>query len=156
MQRVGLGMRVRRRTLIEGVLTVWAALGLPLALRAETGPAAAFEATDADEALCLLFSGRPVNPSDAVTLTLPQRIDNGANVSVTVATTLAGARSIAVVVERNPRPLAALFELAAGTRPSIGCRIKVAESGAVRAVVETDQGLFGTAVDVTVTVGGCA
>jgi sulfur-oxidizing protein SoxY len=149
-------MRVSRRTLIEGVLGVLAALGLPLAPRAETGPAAAFEATDADEALQLLFAGRPVNPSDAVALTLPPRVDNGANVSVSVATTLTRVRSIALVAGRNPRPLAAWFELAEGARPAIGCRIKVAESCDVRAVVETEDGLFGTSASVTVTVGGCA
>lgn len=149
-------MRISRRKLIESVLGALAALGLPLAPRAEMGPAAAFEATDADEALRLLFAGKPVHASDAVTLTLPPRIDNGANVSVAVATALTGVRSIALVAARNPRPLAAWFEFAEGTRPAIGCRIKVAESGDVRAVVETAEGLFATSANVIVTVGGCA
>jgi sulfur-oxidizing protein SoxY len=153
-------MTLSRRRLIERGLALLAALGLPRTPCAATGPAAgaaaAFEATRADEALRLLFGGQSVQPSDAVTLTLPPRVDNGANVSVSVATTLEHVRSVALAVERNPRPLAAWFELAEGTRPAIGCRIKVAESCSVRAVVQTDDGLFGTTADVTVTIGGCA
>jgi sulfur-oxidizing protein SoxY len=83
-------------------------------------------------------------------------IDNGANVPVAVATTLAGVRSMALVVERNPRPLAVWFELGEGMRPVINTRIKLGETSTVHAIVQTGEGLFGAAADVTVTVGGCA
>lgn len=149
-------MSLSRRRLLERGFALLAALGLPLALRAEIGPAAAFEATNADEALRRLFGDAAVTPSGAVSLTLPLLADNGASVPVAVATTLAGARSIALVVDRNPRPLAAWFELGEGMRPAIATRIKLGETSAVRAVVQTGDGLFGASADVTVTVGGCA
>lgn len=173
-------MKLSRRTLLEGGLALLAALGLPVTwwrpLRAaspatfteeatekaaeeatqEAALAAAFAATRADEALRRLYGDTPVSPSAAVTLNVPLIVDNGASVPVEVATTLAGVRAIALVVDRNPRPLAALFELAEGTPPAIGCRLKLGETSTVRAVVQTDSGLFGAAADVTVTVGGCA
>jgi sulfur-oxidizing protein SoxY len=177
-------MNLSRRRLLEGGLALLAALGLPVSLwrplraaspapstevategateeateeaTAETGLAAAFAATRADEALRHLYGEMPVSPSAAVTLTVPLIVDNGASVPVEVATTLTGVRTIALVVDRNPRPLAALFELADGTPPAIGCRLKLGETSTVRAVLQTEAGLFGAAADVTVTVGGCA
>lgn len=173
-------MSLSRRRLLERGFALLAALGLPVAWRGALGaepPAAsageagweaaeeadwkadwvgAFAATDADEALRRLFGGGVVTPSGAVSLTLPLLADNGASVPVAVATTLAGARSIALVVDRNPRPLAACFELGEGMRPAFATRIKLGETSAVRAVVQTGDGLFGAAADVTVTVGGCA
>jgi len=165
-------MGLSRRRLLERGFALLAALGLPLAwreaLRAEPPAASAgetdwaadwvgaFAATDADEALRRLLGGAAVTPSAAVSLTLPLLADNGASVPVAVATTLAGARSIALVVDRNPRPLAAWFELGEGLRPAIATRIKLGETSAVRAVVQTGDGLFGAVAEVTVTVGGCA
>lgn len=169
-------MDLSRRRLLEGGLALLAALGLPVTLwrplwAASPAPsteeateeatekaalAAALAATRADEALRRLYGDTPVSPSAAVTLSVPLKVDNGASVPVEVATTLAGVRAIALVVDKNPRPLAALFELAEGTPPTIACRIKLGETSTVRAVLQTDAGLFGAAADVTVTVGGCA
>lgn len=152
--------KLTRRRLIQAGVTLLAVLGLPPGVRAsgERTPSveAAFAATDAAAAMQHLFGGAVVTPSDAVRLSLPLRADNGANVPITVATTLSRVRSIAIVVEKNPRPLAVWFELSAATRPAIGCRIKLAETTLVRAVAETDDGLFGAVADVTVTIGGCA
>jgi sulfur-oxidizing protein SoxY len=146
--------------LLEGSLALMAVPGLPASLRSDDVAAvsvgAAFEATDAGTALRRLFGDAEVIPSAAVNLTLPTMIDNGANVPVAVATTLAGVRSMALVVERNPRPLAVWFELGEGMRPVINTRIKLGETSTVHAIVQTGEGLFGAAADVTVTVGGCA
>jgi sulfur-oxidizing protein SoxY len=153
-------MRLSRRRLLEGSLALLAVPGLPAALRADDVAAvsvgAAVEATDAGTALRRLFGDAEVIPSAAVKLTLPTMVDNGANVPVAVATTLTGVRSMALVVDRNPRPLAAWFELGEGMRPAIDTRIKLGETSTVRAIVQTGDGLFGAAADVTVTVGGCA
>jgi sulfur-oxidizing protein SoxY len=118
--------------------------------------AGAFDATTAPDALRLLYGGAHIEPSPAVALTAPQRADNGADVPIAVAATLEGVRAIAIVIEKNPRPLAAVFETPNGTKPEITCRIKIAESCTVLAVVETAGGLFSAAAEVTVTQGGCA
>lgn len=153
-------MRLSRRRLLEGSLALLAVPGLPAVLRADdvvgVSVEAAFEATDAVTAQRRLFGEAEVMPSAAVKLTLPTMIDNGANVPVGVVTTLTGVRSMALVVDRNPRPLAVWFEFYEGMRPAIDTRIKLGETSTVRAIVQTGEGLFGAAADVTVTVGGCA
>jgi len=167
-------LRANRRTFLQAGLALLGWLAGPQPARARAGqgqdaatgappgPAsgpeleAAFDATAAPEALRLLYGGAPIEPSVAISLTVPSRVDNGANVPVAVATTLEGVRSIALVVERNPRPLAVLFEIPAGTRSDIACRIKLAESGMLLAVVDTADGVYSTAAEVTVTQGGCA
>ena len=82
--------------------------------------------------------------------------ENGAVVPVSVATTLPGVRSISLVVANNPRPLAAHFELSDEMQAAIACRIKMAETSDLTAVVRTGDGLFSASAVVKVTLGGCA
>ena len=76
-------------------------------------------------------------------------------VPITVSTGLKDVASISVVVERNPRPLAAMFELQSGTLPEVSCRIKMGETSNVTAVVRTANGTFSASRLVKVTIGGC-
>ena len=169
-------LRTNRRTFLQAALALLGWLGWSRAARAAVGrdaapghaagaaPGAAvvagldaaFAATTAPEALQLLYGGAPIEASAAIALTVPSRVDNGANVPVAVATSLEGVRSIALVVERNPRPLAVLYEIPAATRPDVACRIKMAESGRLLALVDTADGVYSAAAEVTVTQGGCA
>ena len=95
-------------------------------------------------------------PSDQITLKLPAIADDGAVVPVTISTTLENAETISIVVRNNPRPLAASFAIPPDTLPEISCRIKMAESSDVTAVVTTADGTYSTAKSVRVTIGGCA
>jgi sulfur-oxidizing protein SoxY len=145
-----------RRTLLESGGALLALLGVPKVLRAGTWPRKAFEATAANEALVELYGSDRTRPSNDVDLTAPLIAENGAVVPITVETSLEDVRSISIVVENNPRPLAVAFEIPAGTRPALSFRIKMAETSKVMAVVQTGSGLFSAARDVKVTVGGCA
>ena len=69
--------------------------------------------------------------------------ENGAVVPVTIATSLAGARSISIIVEGNPNPLSASFTLLEGTNPEISTRIKMGESSDVVAAVVAALGFAG-------------
>jgi len=63
--------------------------------------------------------------------------------------------SISIVVPNNPRPLAATFEIPAGTLPDVSSRIKMGETSDVIAVVKTDAGVYRVSKEVKVTIGGC-
>ena len=64
-------------------------------------------------------------------------------------------RSISIIAEKNPFPLAATVEVSNGGEPYAYVRIKMGETSNVRAVVKAG-GRFYTAVkEVKVTVGGC-
>jgi sulfur-oxidizing protein SoxY len=86
---------------------------------------------------------------------VPEIAENGAVVPVTISTSLENVESISIVVDKNPRPMAATFEILPDTLPDISSRIKMGQTSDVRAVVKTDQGIYSTAKQVKVTIGGC-
>jgi sulfur-oxidizing protein SoxY len=146
-------MKLQRRALLRSLFTAAAVLAVPRWLFAAR-PDAAFDAADADTAVSDLFDG-PVTESDQITLKIPDIAENGAVVPVTVSTSLTDVEAISVVVDNNPTPLAALFELSPQSVPEVSVRIKMGESSAVRAVVKAGGKLYSTSKEVKVTIGGC-
>ncbi len=142
-----------RRLLLKGIVAAAAIVATPV--WAFTRNKAAFQATDPDAALKALFGDKTVSESAEVSLKVPDIAENGAVVPVTIATSLAGARTISIVVAANPNPLSATFTLLEGAAPEISTRIKMGESSDVIAAVETDAGIFVTRKNVKVTIGGC-
>ncbi len=149
-------MQSGRRLLVKGGAALALLASLPRALLAATWPKKAFLSTDGRQALTALLGIDDTIPSKQITLKLPEIADNGASVSVTVSTTLENVESISIVVEKNPRPLVASFELMSRAFPEVSSRIKMAETSRVLAVVKTDTGTYSTWKDVKVTIGGCA
>ena len=149
-------MPARRQALRQGaaVAALLAAAGLwPLPARAFSK--AAFEAKTVADALKALGAGMPLESKD-VLLTAPEIAENGAVVPITVATTLANARQLLVLVDKNPTSLVAKFEINEFVEPSFTTRAKMAQSSDVIAVVLTSDGkaLFAKK-EVKVTLGGC-
>ena len=129
---------------------------LPKALLAATWPKKAFLSTEDGQALIALLGTNETIPTNQITLKLPEIAENGAVVPVTVGTSLENVESISIVVEKNPRPLAASFAVMPGVFPNISSRIKMAETSRVMAVVKTDTGIYSASRAVTVKLGGCA
>ena len=148
-------MQTGRRALLKAGLALAALAALPRTLLAAAWPEPAFKSTAATDALKGLFGTDQTTPSDQVTLGVPTIAENGRVVPVEVSTSLENVQSISVVVEKNPRPLAASFEMLPGAIPDISCRIKMGETSDVMAVVKTADGIFSTAKQVKVTIGGC-
>jgi sulfur-oxidizing protein SoxY len=133
--------------LASGLLTpqqVWAAW-----------PKQAFEADNLDAALKALFEGAAAEESDAITLKAPDIAENGAVVPVSVQTELPNVESISILVENNPSPLAASFELTPEAVADVSTRIKMGKTSSVIAMVKADGKLFMTKKEVKVTIGGC-
>lgn len=145
-----------RRIFLTGSAALLAFIGLPRILLAGAWPSRVFHATAADAAIEGLFGSAPITPSDEVALGAPMVAEDGTIVPIKVSTTLDDVQTISIVVENNPRPLALHFEVPPGTLPEIGCRIKMAETSDVLAIVRTGSGIYSTSVNVKVTVGGCA
>ena len=64
-------------------------------------------------------------------------------------------RAIALLCEKNPRPLAAYYELSPEAVPFIRTRIKMRETASVIALVKTDEGFISADTLIKVTRGGC-
>jgi sulfur-oxidizing protein SoxY len=148
-------MQHTRRLFIKGGLALLALASLPRTLLAAAWPQKAFAATTAGEALRELTGSEATTPSEQIELKVPEIAENGAVVPVSIKTTLENVELIAIVIAKNPRPVAATFEILPGTLPEISSRIKMRETSDVMAVVKTSNGNYSISREVKVTIGGC-
>ena len=146
-------MKLQRRALIRSLFTAAAVMAVPRWLLASR-PDAAFDADNSASVVDDLFEG-PITESDQITLKVPDIAENGAVVPVTVSTGLTDVESISVIVENNPTPLVAMFELSPQSVPEISVRIKMGESSKVQTVVKAGGKLYSASKEVKVTIGGC-
>jgi sulfur-oxidizing protein SoxY len=154
-ERAGPG-RLRRRELLArgGLWVTLLALGLSEnALSAQVQDELAFDSTSLDSALTAM-GGLQASSQD-IALALPEVVEDGAFVAVSVSSALPGTREISIVVEHNPNPLVVQFTLPEGTEPYVSTRVKVAESGRVFAIVRADGKVYSTCRSVQVQRGGC-
>jgi sulfur-oxidizing protein SoxY len=142
-----------RRTTLLALLGL-AAFSRTAGAAAPGWPEQAFAQKTEDDAIKLLY-GKPLEMSDKVVLEVPEIAENGAVVPVSVSSTLPNVTGISILVQENPSTLAASYKLSEGTMPSIGCRLKMAKTSKVVAVVESDGKLYAASKDVKVTLGGC-
>ena len=102
-------MQTRRKTLTQGaaVASLLAGTGLfPQLAHAFNAPA--FDAKNMADVMKALGAAAPQASKD-VTLTAPDIAENGAVVPMGVATTLAGVKTLLLLVEKNPSTLVASF-----------------------------------------------
>lgn len=150
-------MPTRRATLQGMTLAGLVGFGLTGPARADNAPgwpAAAFQKKAQNEALEALI-GKPFETSDKITLEVPEIAENGAVVPVSISTSLPKVTSISILVPENPFTLAASYKLPDGTAAAVSCRLKMAKTSDVVAVVESDGKAYGIAKQVKVTLGGC-
>lgn len=149
-------MTLSRRHWLRAAVTLSAAGAVLMSpLRALGVTRAAFEATETDGALKALVGDKPVETSDAITFKIPDIAENGAVVPVTVSTDIPDVTSISILIEENPNPLAATFEISPDSFADVSTRVKMGKSSTVRALVETPEKFYVTTKDVKVTIGGC-
>lgn len=145
-------MNHRRRFLKQLLALCAAALPLPVFAKWQ---AENFKSGKLDEMVARLFNGQPLVESNAIELKIPTIAENGAVVPITVSATLPNVSAITILVEKNPVPLAARFELAPELAPFVSARLKMAETCDVIAVVESSGYLYSAKQLVKVTIGGC-
>jgi len=152
-------MNTRRHTLQQGaaVAALLAAAGLWPQVARAAGNSKAFDARSVAEATRLLGATAAPAASAEVTLQAPDIAENGAEVAVTIGTTLAGVKQLVLLVEKNPNVLVAVFNLTDAIEPVLSLRTKMSQSSDVYAVALMRDGraLFARR-EVRVTLGGCA
>ena len=142
----------RLRRTVLGALAAW--LATPLAALAAWNESA-FGAKTPQDALKGIGAANPT-PSKEIVIDAPQIAENGAVVPIEIASNLPGTSSIAVVLEKNPFPLAAKFEFKEGALPFVKLNVKMAETSDVRVVVAAAGGRYYSATrEIKVTIGGC-
>ena len=110
------------------------------------------------------FGARPIraDADDVIRLEAPNRAQDAATVPIAIRTQLPQAgeryiRTVYLIVDRNPSPIAAIFRLTPDSgRAEIETRIRIEEYTAVRAIAEMSDGeLYGSARFVKAA-GGCS
>ena len=152
-----IAVSTRRATLQHGlaVAGVMGAGGL-FGTEARAFNRAAFETHSVAETVKALGGrGAPAESRD-VTVQAPEIAENGASIPLAIATTLSGVRQLALLVEKNPNTLAAVFNVNDAVEANFSLRIKMAQSSDVYAVALLADGraLFAKR-EVKVTLGGC-
>ncbi|KHG65289.1 sulfur oxidation protein SoxY [Thermus sp. 2.9] len=136
-------------------LSALAVAGLPAMAQGLEGEDLAHLEKALQEALGKGF--KDLTPSNLVKLTMPAIAESGANVPAEVEVNLPASqvKAIHLFADKNPTPhIFAYMPIRA--EPYFYVRIRLAETSAVRAVVETTDGkLLLASASTRVTVGGC-
>jgi len=144
-------MNSSRRTLLGALL---AALLQPLAALAAAWNKEAFGARSGADALQGIGAAGAV-PSADLAIDAPQIAENGAVVPIEITSNIAGTTSIAVVVEKNPFPLASVFEFKDGALPYVRLNLKLGETTDVRVIAQAGGRRYSASKEIKVTIGGC-
>lgn len=142
-----------RRWFLRAMTTTAALALLPVRLFARS--TGAFQAKDMNTLTRELFGDLPIEDSDAIDFRVPDIAENGAVVPVTVSTDLPGVQQICIVVEKNPNPLSAIFNITEYCEADVSTRIKIGNSSMAHAMVKTNDKVLRASKEVKVTIGGC-
>jgi sulfur-oxidizing protein SoxY len=152
---------IKRRTFLKGSVAT-SALGFAVSaglLKPSTvmaaWPDSGFKAKNVGDALSALFGSSDAKSGD-VNVKAPDIAENGAVVPVSVSSKVQNVKGIAILVEKNPQPLACSFDMNGNLEAFVSTRIKMGETSDVVAVVKTGDGsLISAKKAVKVTIGGC-
>jgi sulfur-oxidizing protein SoxY len=150
-------MQTRRELLTHSaqVAALIASTGLLPAVAHAAWSKDAFDAKTLAEAAKGLGGGTPAQSGD-VTITGPDIAENGAVVPVGASTSLAGVKRLALLVEKNPSALAAVFDLTDAIEANVSTRVKMGQSSNVYAVAFMADGkVLYAQKEIKVTLGGC-
>jgi sulfur-oxidizing protein SoxY len=114
----------------------------------------AFGAKTPQDALKGIGAANPAVSKDLV-IEAPQIAENGAVVPIEISSAIAGTTAIAVIIEKNPFPLAAQFDFHNGALPYVKLNVKMNETSDVRAVAIAGGQQYTATKEIKVTIGGC-
>ena len=147
-------MEQRRRGLLGGLAAVLVAGLLKPVLALAAWNKEAFNAKSPADALKGLGASG-TEPSKDIVIDAPQIAENGAVVPIEITSNIPGTTAIAVVIEKNPFPLAAKFDFKEGALPFVKLNAKMGETSDVRVVATAGGKHYAATREIKVTIGGC-
>ncbi|MGE0874772.1 MAG: thiosulfate oxidation carrier protein SoxY, partial [Burkholderiales bacterium] len=122
-------LKLRRTTLqVGGAAAALMAAGLLHPLRALAAwNKAAFDAKTPTDAMKSMGVANAAD-SSGIVIEAPQIAENGAVVPIEVSSNIPGTTSLAVLIEKNPFPLAAKFNFKDGAMPYVKVNVRMGES----------------------------
>ncbi|HSV53727.1 MAG TPA: thiosulfate oxidation carrier protein SoxY [Burkholderiaceae bacterium] len=114
----------------------------------------AFDTKSLADAVKALGGGTAVESKDLV-LQAPEIAENGNVVRIGAQSNIPGTTQVALVIEKNPNALAAVFDIPAGTDANVSTNVKMGQSSNVYALAKAGDKFFYSVKEVKVTLGGC-
>ena len=130
---------------------------LPVA-QAQNAPGwnkAAFETKSLADAVKALGGSAAAVESKDLLLQAPEIAENGNVVRIGAQSNIPGTTQVALVIEKNPNALAAVFDIPAGTDANVSTNVKMGQSSNVYALAKAGDKFFYSVKEVKVTLGGC-
>jgi sulfur-oxidizing protein SoxY len=93
--------------------------------------------------------------SKSIQITAADIAENGQLVPIEVASSIPKTEMIAILVEKNPNTLSAVFSIPAETDAFVSTRLKMAESSDVVVLVRAEGRNYFARKEIRVTLGGC-
>jgi sulfur-oxidizing protein SoxY len=115
----------------------------------------AFETKSLADAVKALGGSAAAVESKDLVLQAPEIAENGNVVRIGAQSNIPGTTQVALVIEKNPNALAAVFDIPAGTDANVSTNVKMGQSSNVYAVAKAGDKFFYSAKEVKVTLGGC-
>ena len=147
-------MNALRRLTFRTGAALAAGVLLPLRALAAGWNRNAFQSRTLSDALKNIGAANAADSKDLV-IEAPEIAENGGVVPIEITSNMPGTRSIAVVLEKNPFPLAAKFDFLDGAVPFVKVNVKMGESSNVRVVAEAGGRHYAAVQAIKVTIGGC-
>lgn len=154
-------LNLHRRALLKGgcaagVVALAASAGLLASRRvlAAEWNKSAFEAKSVTDALKGLGATAGADRKDIV-IKAPDIAENGAMVPLEIVSPFADTESIAILSDKNPLPLLAMYDFVDGAQGYVSTRIKLGQSSNLRVVVKAGGKYYSAAKEIKVTIGGC-
>ncbi|RJG05690.1 thiosulfate oxidation carrier protein SoxY [Noviherbaspirillum cavernae] len=135
-------------------LAITAGLINPSEVFAAEWKAGVFEAKSLEDAIKAIGADKFAVSKD-VAVNGPDIAENGAVVPVSVTSAAPNTEFIAILVEKNPNPLSASFNIPAGTEAAVSTRVKMGGTSNVHALVKADGKWLIASKEIKVTLGGC-
>ena len=107
------------------------------------------------DALKKLLNGKPIVDTDKIIIDLPKTADKKNPVSINIKSSIKQSLRIAILIEQNPMPLAATFDLVEHVDPHLTTRLKLSKTTYVFVLVETAKVFYAAKALVTITTSGC-
>ena len=116
----------------------------------------AFETHSLDETMKALGGGTPAASKDITFFSTPDIAENGAVVPVGIASKIPQTQAIAILIEKNPNMLSAVFDVSDAVEANFNTRVKMAQTSNVYAVaLMADGKALYAEKEIKVTLGGC-
>ena len=145
---------LRRGGSLGAMAALTAAGWWPATAGAEDWNRAAFEAKNLEDVLKAL-GGRKAEASADVGIVAAENAENGAVVPIAFSSRAAGVDQMAILIEKNPNMLAAVYQVPPGTLADFQTRVKMAQTSNVFVLARAGGRHLYAVKEIKVTLGGC-